>query len=670
MPRRRTREVPRWKRGKTTQHPAQVIQLRGRDARSLVRELAVRDAGQAGKAGSGAAPVNDALARTGAWRRRRSLPPLAWGAGIAVLGAAMRATPNPVLFGILGGIAASALEVLLTRHLSAFARHWHNAGAFLALAWVPTLAAFGFGAPAPAALALTWLVPSAFWWRHYRIRQEGSAEQAVQPGDSPDQVIWERLAAKRRWAGRLQNPEGIPDGRKWEIVLDGSETNIGEVLSQPRALAAAYDKAMTEAYAEPHPTGVESRGVLTLLKAGTLQAGHDWDGRGFNEQGIARVGRFADSQPVRIRVFVPRDGTRHSLIAGTTRAGKSELLNLILWLAVRSEVPIVPVILDPQNGQSLPQWAGKVIYAAGAEECARLRRGLNAGMMDRSRRLASMRWDDDGHTAKGFNFFDARLSGLPIVMVITDEAPVLLSGGGNATLAAEMIRLTAESGKLGGKVGDSEIVVAQVPSLGELGDQALRSMLVGGNVIGLRTGDKVSGGMAGLEADPHALPKYFPNGEPTYGLGYAVTMDNRQAPMRTDIVPSRMRHQPVTVPSLEDEFLEAMDRAMGAQGVLLPSLPALPSLPPPADTDVDGPEGRRCTDAVLQVLADRGKEMERGEIIKWVGKLAVTGWGRAKPFSIKSVGDALRKLTEAGTITRVRDGVYQAARAPQEKPSR
>ena len=165
--------------------------------------------------------------------------------------------------------------------------------------------------------------------------------------------------------------------------------------------------------------------------------------------------------------------------------------------------------------------------------------------------------------------------------------------------------------------------------------------------------------MLGLTADPSVLPKYFPDGEPTQGIGYAVTMDNRQAPMRTDLVPSRMRHQAVTVPSLEPEFLEAMDRAMGAQGVPLPSLPALPPLPPQVPAD-DGPEGRRCADAVLQVLTDRGAEMQRGDIIAWAGNLATTGWGRDRPFSVKAVGDALKALAGDGKVAKVRDGVYRA----------
>ena len=546
-----------------------------------------------------------------------------------------------------------------------FARHWSNVAALATLGWVPALAGAGFGAPAPALLALTWIAMSAFWWRHYRIRAgEGSAEQeAGKSSAASDVVVWERLAAKRKWSGHLHDPEEIPGGRKWEIRLDGAENHIGEVMGAQRAIAAAYDKPQTEAYVESHPTGVESRGVLTILRAGSLREVRDWDGGGFGADGTARIGRFADGRPARVRAWVPMDGTRHGLVAGAMGSGKTGVLNLLLWLAVTSPVPIVPVILDPQNGQSLPQWQDKVLYASGVEECARMMRGLAAGMMDRSRRLAAMTWDDEGHKAKGMEFFDAGLCGLPIVMPIIDEAPLLLTGGGDKKLAEEMVYLIAGSAKLGRKTGFSEWLVAQVPSLAELGgDQALRSMLVGGNVVSLRTGDKVSAGMLGLEADPSSLPKYFPDGSATQGLGYVVSVDDRQAPMRADLVPSRMRHQAAPVPSLEDEFLEAMDRAMGAQGVLLPSLPALPSLSPqPEAADADGPEGRRCTDAVLQILADRGAEMERGEIIKWVGELVTTGWGRPKPFSIKSVGDALRKLAEAGKIIRVRDGVYQAA---------
>jgi hypothetical protein len=259
-------------------------------------------------------------------------------------------------------------------------------------------------------------------------------------------------------------------------------------------------------------------------------------------------------------------------------------------------------------------------------------------------------------------FYDPRLSGLPVVMPIIDEAPMLLSGGGNARLAQDMVRIAGDAAKLYRKAGGSMWMVGQVPSLAEFGDQALRSMLVGGNVVCLRTGDKVSAGMVGLEADPSALPKYFPDGEATGGLGYVISVDNRQAPFRSDMVPRRMRRQPVEVPQLEPEFLEVMDRAMRG-GLTVPS--AVPAQPEPAD---DAPDGRRCADAVWQVLADSGQPMERGEIMKWVSELATTGWGRDEPFKIRSITNALNTLLEGDAgrvIVKVSKGVYQAS--PREE---
>jgi hypothetical protein len=164
--------------------------------------------------------------------------------------------------------------------------------------------------------------------------------------------------------------------------------------------------------------------------------------------------------------------------------------------------------------------------------------------------------------------------------------------------------------------------------------------------------------MLGLEQDPSALPKYFPDGSPTYGLGYTVTMDNRQAPMRTDLVPPLMRHQPVTVPQLEDDFKEAMNAAIA--GLLNVNTPAASDPDEPAD---DAPTGRRCIDAVLQVLTDRGESMSRGDIEKWARELVTSGWGRPKPYGIRQIQNALTQLVEDGRAERAGqsgDGMYRA----------
>ena len=578
----------------------------------------------------------------------------------------MRATPHPVLFGILAGIIAAAIMIGFTRHLSVFARRWTDAAALPTAGWVAAIAAAGFGAPLPALLALSWVIHSAFWWRHYRARAgEGEGRQAVQEEVTSDQAIWARLSDRRKWFAQLTDPEIIPGGVKWQIVTDGVETHIGNIMSEPRAVAAAFGRAQTEAYVEPHPTGIESKGVFTRLKAGTLEKVPDWDGRGISEDGTAVIGRFADSQPARLRFWVPRDGTRHGLVAGASGAGKSVLLDLIIWLALTSPVPVVPVILDPQNGQSLPHWRGTLPYASGSTSASRMLPGIHNGMMRRSADLAARTWTDEhGFRNRGMAFYDPALTGLPVIMVIIDEAPVMLGAGGNPKLAATAVALAGDIAKLGRKTGVSLWPVAQVPSLAELGDQVVRSMLVGGNVVCLRTGDKVSSGMLGLQADPYALPKYFPNGEPTGGLGYVAGPDNRQAPMRVSPVPAFMRRNMPPVPQIDAGFAAAISVASDYATSLLSPGTAPPPPQAPEAADDDGPEGRRCADAVLQVLADSGREMERGEIIKWTGELVTTGWGREKPFSMRSVGSALKALAAAEKITRVRDGVYQAIRTP------
>ena len=178
-------------------------------------------------------------------------------------------------------------------------------------------------------------------------------------------------------------------------------------MSEPRAIAAAWGKAQTEAYVEPHPTGIESRGVLTILKGGTLQESPRV-GRQGHQRGGHRPDRPVRGRPARPpavlgapRRHPPRPHRRLHRAPASRHCSTCSI-----WLAITSPVPVVPVILDPQNGQSLPQWRGKVPYAAGVEECVAMVRGLHAGMMRRSRRLASMTWKDDGHEVKGMSFFD------------------------------------------------------------------------------------------------------------------------------------------------------------------------------------------------------------------------------------------------------------------------
>lgn len=604
--------------------PPPPVILTGRHARRYGRTLAAQ-------ADPGPSPL---------FRHRHKLVPVAWGLPVALAASALWVVRVPVVPVVITGLILGGVMVGATRHLSRFTRRWWEAAAACTALFLPLVAARG---PRPwlLAFAVCWAILAGVWGRHYRIRGD------EEPSPSSDEQTWARLAEHKRWEGTLGKAEPIPNGVRYPLQLDGVVTHIGNVMSEPMAVAGAWHKPITEAYIEPSRDGIASRGTLTILKQGTLQAVRKWDGAGVTPEGLAVIGRFADAADARIRLFAPMDGTRHGIIAGATGAGKTQLLELLALIDLASG--IVPIVLDPQNGQSLPHLRGRVPYAAGVDECMEMLRLVAAAMMERSRVLADMVWEDEGHKVRGMPFFDSGLTGWPVIHVIGDEFPLLLTHGVHGN---EAVYLAGQIAKLGRKTGVSLWPVAQVPSLAELGDQVVRSMLVGGNVVCLRTGDRVSAGMLGLPADPSELPRYFAGGEPSYGLCYVIGPDNRQAVARTDLPPSSARHATRGVAELDPVFADALARFGKLSGVSQ----VLTAAGINADNLADAiewaasnaaPNGKTAADAVLAVL---DRPMERGEIVNRVRAKSLE-WGRAQAFSLKAISDALRKLRADGQIT-------------------
>ena len=635
MGRQAKADVPRWKR-RTAAPAGSVVVLKGRQARAYAAQQSAARAASGTPAGP--QPPAGLLARTGAYRLRRHLIPVGLLLAILAIGLTChvahsgKATGVGVTLGVLGAAGLFAL----TRHLKAFGRRSGVAMAALVATWVPVLTLAGTGRPWLFLLFASWLCLMWPWAKHYRWRPD--AEPPAPHLD--DKAIWEqRIASKRLKGTWLAEPAQIPGGRRWTVMLPHGDLVPSDVLAIESRIAGAWDKPRTEVFVEPYPDGRESRAVLTILKRDNLRDVTEWDGSGIDPvTGTAAIGRFADGQPARIRFFA-----RRGLIAGTTGAGKTYLLDLIVRIALTSGY-IVPVILDPQEGQSLPYWRKRVLYASGADECMAMLRGLQAGMLDRSRHLSTVRWtDEEGHAEEGMDFYDPYMTDRKIVLVIGDEFPVLLT---DPKYGAEAVRITADLGKRGRKTGVSLWPVAQVPSLSELGDQVVRSMLVGGNVVCLRTGDRVSAGMLGLDVDPSSLPRYFADGSPTYGLGYVFGPELRQAVARTHIVPRAMRREVPAIPQLDDRFAAAMDKAMSWGGTQL----AMPAAPLAAVPQAEGKPSGSAADAVLAVLE---REMTRGEVIA-----ALDG-----AYSIRAVGDVLKKLTDAEQITKTGWGSYAPVRA-------
>jgi len=469
------------------------------------------------------------------FRFRHQTAPLGWlalmASGLACRGIHAHAWPA-----LIAALLAPLIAVAFTRHRGDWHKLQVRLSAIWAALWLVILYAEGGGwwlAPA----VLGWYAPYALWLRRYAWRP-GSAEPAR---PEPLAVQWARLCAAMKWDAELDAAVEIPNGKRYTVTCDGITTPFYKIAQEPRRLASAFGKRLTEMYPEADRTGLEHTGTITLLKSGTLDAPRPWRGGTISADGVAVTGRFPDGEDVHERWFnLPFDGIVHCGAFGAPGSGKTGCLDLGMAISVSSGL-VTPVVLDPQEGQAMPAWQEHVRYATGTDQCMAWLLGLNDAMYARSRFLSQALWCREHGTAlvprqcercrkprRGMGFFNPWLSGLPVIEITLDEAPVLLAIPGAVAKVLDML-------KLGRKAGFRFRLAAQVPSLSELGDQALRSMLVAGCIYCFRTGDKVTGGMANLAASPHLLPKYFPDRSATNGLGYAEGLDGRgSVQMRTD----------------------------------------------------------------------------------------------------------------------------------------
>ena len=655
-------DIPRWRRGRQ-KPPAPQINLSARQQKKLVGQVAASVA--AGTAVNGLTAQHAAgskvMARTGAFRFRYQLVPVAWILFVlaAGMGAYLRHSVRGALFVAI--IAAIAI-VLLTRHLSEFARNASLAMAVLTFLWVPVLALDGLHAPLPPFLFACWLVVLIPWAKRYRIRRE-----IMQVPDQTDADLWAgTLGAKGRLTGSWLSPlEDIRNGTKYTLHLKRGEQDSADVFGMSKKIASLFGRPVTEVYAERFPDAREHEVMLTRLRRNTLTQIRNWDGAGVDPAtGLAVIGDFPDGQPAHFRFWSPRNGAEQSIVVGVKGSGKSYLLHLLLSCAVTSEIPVVPIVLDPQQGQSLPDWRGQVTYARGPEQCMLYLRAFEAGMEARSEYLADFAWTgEDGYERPGMDFYDPQLSGLPLIFMVFDEAHLLL---GHPTLGEAAKRITGNLVKLNRKAGGHLVLVSHTLLLSQLGDMTLRAMVIGGNATALRTGENLSGGIIGLEADPKLLPRTFPDGTETHGLGYIVGPDNRpDSPMRVRLVQNpRKVAVEARVAEMDAVFGDAFRAVLDQAKAAAPRIAAAPlAAVPPVEDDKPG---RSAADAILAVLTG---EMDRGHIIAALRDLAGE-WGRPSPWKARAIGDALGKLTSDGKITKTGHGTYAPVRATLHSVSR
>jgi len=431
----------------------------------------------------------------------------------------------------------------------------------LVLSWAALASAAGFTAwaaaigpwaiPAPGFLVVGAVAAQMAWWWHRRPRPQppGQDEQPDDDGEVDVDVIDQRIYP---WVTRvsttggdgqppgalpgseLHNVRNLPDGNLgWEALIQmlrGGTHMTGDAVAATDRIASAYDVPVGQVV-----EGLTSQARLLMLTRNVMRDVQRFTGPTYNpETGAFRFGMHADSSDALYRLHTPGSGACHGLVAGTTGAGKSGLVNQ-LCAEIRHSGNMVLCLADPEDGGSVPDWQdeGPHIFAGTLPKIRRMLQGVEREMNSRARRRSRRAWvDHKGRKRRGHDHFDPTRAE-PLIQVVIDEAPRVLED-------AECARVVAQIGKRGRKFGVGVHLIVQVPSLAELGnDLTIRSMVSSTNIIIFRTSDRLSkqmGATTDLPIDPASLPAQWPDGSATAGLGYLATVGARLSQLRANYV--------------------------------------------------------------------------------------------------------------------------------------
>lgn len=579
-------------------------------------------------------------------RFRRQLVPVAVMAGTYGAGCATHLAGHPLWVGG-AGLAASAVSWRvsgwwLNRHIERiYATTVTTAGS-----WWLWCATDGVGGHMPAWLAGGGGLLALPWWWHYRIRGVPTAPATDADLDAVNSRIieWARVVARQGGPlehSRLLDSEEIRGG--WAGTIELLRGNTDRAKMATKDIGAALRVNAGSIWIEPTPQGELHLARILVLTDNPLQSRMDWTRPTLDAaKGTSVLGWYADMGEVRYRHYRPGSGPVHTLIAGSTDAGKSRTVDQLLAEERHSGV-VVSQIIDPQGGQSLPDWQGNVQnYARNITEARQLLTHARDRMYSRNALLAGIPWVDGmGRNRTGIAEFtpgDPR-HGLKMLSITIDEAQTVLADAVCRALVEEMIAMSR-------KCGIKFRLITQVPLLSSLGNSmAIRDAVAAGNVIVLRTANRLSGQVAfngALPVDPSSLPKEWPDGSTTSGIGFVFAPGaDRAATMRVGYVEDVFGWAS-SGPSVDLEDFEAPAASEAIPG----TVPALEPAEPVQD--------RIGEDAVLEFLASHANEqVTRGDLINQIQAAA------ADPPAMRTLVKALTDLVGSGHVRRTGRGMYQ-----------
>lgn len=432
-----------------------------------------------------------------------------------------------------------------------------TAGGVAALALV---AAFGMdlstwpGRVAAAALGVAWLLPAATWWRARRDERNRPApvvivEEELEldvPSEDPGEVevrrVWATVLARPAQTGVPGQPQ-VRAGKlagtwleEWHRVEGGWAATIcshpGDYVADAfvgarGAVASAFRMKATMITVIPDADD-ETRALVLAQRTSPIGDVVRWSGPDSVDavRGVAEMARYVDGAPVLYELYRPGWGSPHDFLCGTTGAGKSEALSMLLLIdrwAHRVDADgtkrgiVADLLIDPQQGQSYEPFMDDLAapVATSLDEAMLMVSAFKAEMLRRNAYLSKKGWrdprtgivhrpewtDDRGRRRFGRKWWNPLVDG-PILVLNIDEAHEYLADRDFASLVTSGARMYR-------KCGMRVRVATHTPLLTDLGgSMALRDMLTGGFVWVGRTANSLSGPTAfngRMPVDPRTI---------------------------------------------------------------------------------------------------------------------------------------------------------------------
>lgn len=233
-------------------------------------------------------------------------------------------------------------------------RYW--IAAFVASVWTAITTFSGPTWLMTGLLTLALVLLGSRWWRAYRIPSRmpsAHAPLALEPlpgheDDVPEGPVTEAGVIVERWRlylsaknkplhnSVLYNHVQLVNGHQFDVELDPDKNSFEDMPVRRGKIAAVMGRAPIDVIIDPHPTGDNSRAVLTILTKNPLAAGIPYQGPRY-DNGFIAAGMFADGSGWgSVQVCDHKNSVMNGLVCGDPGAGKSVFLENLGMSALAS----------------------------------------------------------------------------------------------------------------------------------------------------------------------------------------------------------------------------------------------------------------------------------------------------------------------------------------------